>query len=122
MQKLEAVVQYGDFRGEAKADNADHGDIQALAKKHGISGAVVAVAFFSGETGKPYVYIHTAADDSVAFDDIEETAKQNGGVLHTKRHRIDDLSYAEFFELFKRFNIVLRYRYPSVSEIEYEDA
>ncbi len=119
MDTLTASVQYGDFKGEAKADNSDHDDIKALAARFGIEGAPVAVSFYSGEKGHQQVAIYTA-ETGGSFDDIEAQAKATGGTLRVKRHDLEGATVADLLKVFKRFSVVLRYRYPTVEEMVYE--
>ncbi len=119
METVTASVQYGDFVGEAKADDADRDGIAALAEKFGVKGWPVAVSFYSGERGFQCVAVFTA-ETGGSFDDIEAQAKANGGKLRVKRHDLEGASVTDLLNIFKRFDVVLRYRLPSVQVMEYE--
>lgn len=119
METVTASVQYGDFKGEAKADNSDHGDIAALAEKFGVEGRPVAVSFDSGESGFQHVAIYTPETDG-SFEDIEAQAKANGGKLRVKCHDLEGATVTDLLSIFKRFSVVLRYRFPSVQVMEYD--
>ena len=118
METLTATVQYGDFTGEAKADNADRDDIQVLAGKYGVKGYVVGASFYAGERGHIQIYVYTM--DTSAYDDIEAQAKANGGTVTVKQHRLEGVTIEEFLAAFKRFSVALRYRYESVKVMQYE--
>lgn len=119
METVTASVQYGDFVGEAMADNADRDDIAALVEKFGVEGRPVAFSFYSGERGFQSVAVFTPETGS-SFDDIEAQAKANGGRLRVKRHDLEGATVTELLNTFKRFHVVLRYRFPSVQVMEYE--
>ncbi len=119
MEILEASVQYGDFTGEAKGDANDSGGLDSLAKSHGIGGHVVGASLYSGENGYMAIAIYTT--DTNDFDKIEAAAKANGGKITVKKHDLEGVSIEKFLKAFKRFDVALRYRYPNVRVMEYED-
>jgi hypothetical protein len=119
METVIAAVQYGDFVGEAKADDADRGGISSLAAKFGIRGTPVAVSIYSGEGGFLQVALYTPEKDG-GGEDINAQAKANGGKLRVTKHTLQGATVADLLAVFKRFSVALRYRYPSVVEMEWE--
>ena len=119
MQILIATTQSADMMGEAKADRArPPNGLTEFAKARGVTGFPVAVSLNSIE-GSVFVAVY-ATDVGTNFDEIEDYAKSNGGVVPTKRFRIEGARLSDFLDLFKRFNVVLRVRMDSMKKIEYE--
>lgn len=102
MAKLEATVQYGDWKGRVAADGADKRDIHDFFRQMSPdAGMLVAWHVYVSEGGKPSLRgLFVAAPSMDAAASILDTAKPVPvNVVET------DLSADEFFKLFKRFSL-----------------
>jgi hypothetical protein len=123
-----ASVQYGDWKGEAKADTIDPplADIQKLLQKTGKSKSddfIIGISVWVGENKSntslaPVVTV--LAIPAASFKEAEKylTGRKPVKVRETKLK----LSFDEFFGLFKRFSIALGHSGLNVLKLSYKTA
>lgn len=121
MTYFSAGVQYGDWRGDVAADDADIGGIRDYIRKEGLlkeDDRVVGVAFYSG--GGDFVDVaalvvrgENAADFDAAIQDPPRKLPMESVDLK--------LSIADFFKHFKRFNIAIAPKGIEVIGREYDE-
>ncbi|WP_026619120.1 hypothetical protein M728_000781 [Ensifer sp. WSM1721] len=102
-----AGVQYNDLKGTAAADEADNTSIQTFFRGKGIpdNGFVVALRayYLSSDPGK--IGVRAVYADGDGFDSVNDQIQSTENLAFKE---LDiDLPLAEFFSLFKRFNVVL---------------
>jgi len=110
MEVFTASVQYDDLKGSVAADDADFKDSKSYLLEKGLiqdNEFVVGVKMFCGEHLKPgeknlYVSFFTVPDLK-GFSSIPEMLS-SGTDLELKEIHLD-MSFIEFFSLFKRFSI-----------------
>lgn len=93
--KVQADVQYNDFKGTAAADIADFSNLEDFLKRKGVDTNrynPVGVDFFSSYDSCSY---GVKCKDKEANNKLVEIRFESKG------------SYKEFFSLFKRFNVIL---------------
>jgi hypothetical protein len=109
---MKASVQYGDFKGTSAADISDHEDLEAAARRFGIDTSryePLGVRFYSG-------YKDFFSGSILALDRSQSTESEPYIV-----EIILDVSRDEFFDMFKRFDVVLLRRFTDYSESEVKD-
>ncbi|MGO7750510.1 hypothetical protein E0H65_22580 [Rhizobium leguminosarum bv. viciae] len=120
MEIFKASVQYGDWQGTASADDGHDIEFQSFLKDKGLIGEgayAVAIRFYNGENfDKPSVRVVVA--DGTGHDDVNAQINASG-ILRFKELEVE-LSLEEFFNLFKRFSIVLMSRDLGLEGREYE--
>lgn len=110
MEVFTASVQYDDLKGSVAADDADFKDSKSYLVEKGLiqdNEFVVGVKMFCGEHLEPdeknlYVSFFTVPDLK-GFSNIPEILRSDSG-LELKEIQVD-MSFIEFFSLFKRFSI-----------------
>ena len=124
MEMLSASVQYNDMIGEAAADQGDQHGFHAFAKEHGVDMDKywpVAVSLYAGTDDFQSVSVYAVEKAIVGSnaDEVSRYANAHGGTLQTKcfdtKATITDL-----LKSMKRFNVVLRWRYSAVKEIQFQ--
>jgi len=120
MEDFKASTQYADWQGSVQADDADNRSLQSFLKAKGIlddNSYAVAVKFYTGITfDKPWIRVVVA--DGTGFDSVNAQISAPGTL---KFKEVDvDLTLSEFFELFKRFSIVVTSRDLGLADREYE--
>ena len=121
--RFKAHVQYGDWKGTAAADNADKGAITTYMRNAGLldeSEFLVGFEFFVGETRAnvaPYFSARAYVLQADGFENARDAVlAQNPLPVVTKDLQLD---LASFFQLFKRFNVVLTHRGLDLRDKEY---
>jgi hypothetical protein len=120
LEDFKASTQYDDWKGTAAADDGHDVYIHSFLRDKGIldeNAHAVAIHFYTGENfDKPSIRVVVA--DGTGFDDV------NAQITSTYTLRFKevelDLSITEFFDLFKRFSIVLTSRDLGLEGREYE--
>ena len=103
MAKLEASVQYGDWKGKIAADGADKNDIhEFFRQKSPNAGMLVAWNLYVSDSGQPN--ISGLFVEYPSIDEAEKSLDTSNPVPVTVVK--EELSAEEFFKLFKRFDIV----------------
>lgn len=130
MGTFEASVQYGDWEGTAQADNADKREIHEYLKEKGLMKAsefLLGIDFFmSGEMGDdrkldpPIVRCSFLEQRGPDFESVQATLRSIQDPIPV-RVRDVELTLADFFRLFKRFNVVLTWRDLSLGGREYRE-
>jgi hypothetical protein len=111
---MKASVQYNDFKGTAAADISDHTSLNNFIENRGVDinrYKAIGAEFYSG-----YSDYFSA---SFICEDKELSTEQ-------KKHFVginfeNDISKDEFFELFKRFNVVIKERFGGLENLEIEE-
>jgi hypothetical protein len=126
MMVFDASVQYGDWKGTAKADRADQNEIRSLLRDRKLmrSGEfLVGLEVWVGEnhTGRPMVptisaYLIQAAN----FEQAQAFLREHDPVP-VRRVQIDNMTLDEFAARFKRFSIALGPRDLGFVGREYEE-
>lgn len=115
METLSPETQYNDMRGDSAADYSDHNNI----REFGFPGFPVGISFYSADDGNSQrVAVYTV--DCGSFDDVEEMATQNDGILQAKQHDLEKVTVTDLLRYFKRFNVTLQPRFKNVKRIEYD--
>ncbi|WP_108399067.1 hypothetical protein [Devosia submarina] len=108
-ETFRAEAQYGDWTGEAAADNTLENSIQALLEKRGQKQdgeILVGLNLYIGDNGYSSIsgYLVSAKDADEA-----RVLLQSAGVPEVKKVDIE-LTPAEFLQLFKLFNVTLSWQ------------
>ena len=109
---MKASVQYGDFKGTSAADISDHESLEEVAERIGIDLSryePVGVNFYFGYSDF-FSASFIARDKEKSTDDDPYMVKIN-----------HDLSRDEFFDMFKRLDVVLYSRFTDHDEGEVRD-
>ena len=126
MGTFRAGVQYNDWIGTAAADNAADLDLTKLLTDRGLAEEgefVVAAEIWVGENhGGPSqpprvnVFLATAQ----GYDNVKQKLKYEEDPLDLRKVGFD-LTFEEFFGLFKRFNVVISRRGLALDERTYRE-
>lgn len=111
---MKATVQYNDFIGTAAADISDHTDLNKFLASRGIEidrYEAIGASFYSG-----YSDFFSA---SIICIDRQQSTESNKFI--SKISFEDELDRDEFFNLFKRFNVVISTKNGNYSELEVKD-
>ncbi|WP_345873917.1 hypothetical protein [Shewanella algae] len=111
METFKASVQYNDLKGSAAADRADMTDAAKWLKDNGHINDefVVGISMWAGEnhgTHNDPVSVKFLVTELVGYDNIPEMLQASGEPIQVKEIRVD-MNIADFFALFKRFEITL---------------
>jgi hypothetical protein len=111
METFKASVQYNDLKGRAAADRADMTDAAKWLKDNGHINDefVVGISMWAGEnhgTHNDPVSVKFLVTELVGYDNIPEMLQASGEPIQVKEIRVD-MNIADFFALFKRFEITL---------------
>lgn len=111
METFKASVQYNDLKGSAAADRADMTDAANWLKDNGYINDefVVGISMWAGEnhgTHKDPVSVRFLVTELIGYDNIPEMLRASGEPIQVKEIRVD-MNIADFFALFKRFEITL---------------
>ena len=124
--RFKAGVQYGDWKGTAAADNADFSAMSKYLQQAGLLGTsefLVGFEVYVGETRgtePPFFSSRAFIIQSGDFETAKEAVdSQNPLPVEAKDL---DLKLADFFKLFKRFNLVLTHRGLDLENREYREA
>jgi hypothetical protein len=104
MERFEASVQYGDWKGSCAADDSDSQSLSVCLREAGYLSEeeiVVAIQFYASYGDFVYSYAYVMS--------FEERKKQiDGSAQDIEVRKIElQLTPAEFLKLFKRFDIFL---------------
>ncbi|MDW9583461.1 hypothetical protein GOB17_28100 [Sinorhizobium meliloti] len=115
-----AGVQYNDWKGTAAADGSDHLSLQTFFRERGVpDGAfVVAVRAYYMPSAPGKLSVRAVYADGDGFDSVNDQI-QSADTLRFKESDIE-LTFDEFFSLFKRFNIVLSQKGLGLDGREYK--
>jgi hypothetical protein len=111
---MKATVQYNDFIGTAAADISDHTDLNKFLASRGIDTdryKAIGASFYSG-----YSDFFSAA---IICIDRQQSTESNKFI--TKISFEDEFDREEFFDLFKRFNVVISTTHGNYSELEVKE-
>lgn len=111
METFKASVQYNDLKGSAAADYADMTDAAKWLKDKGYikDEFVVGISMWAGEnhgTHEDPVSVNFLATELIGYQNIPEMLQASGEPIEVKEIRVD-MNIADFFALFKRFEITL---------------
>lgn len=126
MGRFRAGVQYDDWRGTAAADSAFDLDLAEYLKMHGHMSnreVVVGVDVWVGENhGGPSVAPNITAfiADRDSFDTVKAMIENTPDPLDFRRVDLE-ISFEEFFGLFKRFDIVITRKGLELEGREYRE-
>lgn len=107
-----ASVQYDDWTGTAAADSADQNDAQEwlVAKGYKEPGEyLVGVSVYVGENRGPHkdpVYVSFLLAPQGTHDDVKARITSSGEHLKVRKVQVE-MKIADFFSLFKRFEVAL---------------
>jgi hypothetical protein len=112
---MKASVQYNDFKGSSAADISDHTTLNGFLESRGVNidrYNAVGAQFYAGYSD---------------FFSASIICKDNQLSTDTKKHIVsigfeNELSKEEFFELFKRFNVIITERFGGYENLEIEEA
>ena len=111
---MKASVQYDDFVGTAAADISDHTDLGRFLESKGVDierYEAIGASFYFGENN----YFSAAI---ICIDNEESSEKKK----HIIKMRFEKkFTYAEFFNLFKRFNVVVSSKYGDYENLDIDD-
>ncbi|MEQ1950565.1 hypothetical protein [Mesorhizobium sp. CN2-181] len=119
-ERFEAGVQYNDWKGTVAADEADNKSIQSFFRERcglGKDSYVVGIRMHE-HTSSRGMWVRAIVADGEGFDDVN-TQITAEGTLRFKEFDLE-LSYDEFFKLFKRFSLVLTTPSLKLDGREYE--
>ncbi|ACT49614.1 hypothetical protein [Methylovorus glucosotrophus] len=112
MQNFRASVQYNDLKGSVAADNADKNDAHKWLVENGYindSEYVLGIRMWAGEnqgTHRDPVSVTFLISELQGDRNIPEMVQASGEPLQVKEIRVD-MNIADFFALFKRFEVTL---------------
>ena len=111
METFKASVQYNDLKGSAAADRADMTDAAKWLKDNEYikDEFVVGISMWAGENHgahKDPVSVKFLVTELVGYDNIPEMLQASGEPIQVKEIRVD-MNIADFFALFKRFEVTL---------------
>jgi hypothetical protein len=111
MKVFKASVQYNDLKGSAAADRADMTDAAKWLKDNGhiTNEYVVGISMWVGENKGIYrdpVSVKFLVSSLNGYDNIPEMLQASNDPIKVREIRID-MNIADFFTLFKRFEITL---------------
>jgi hypothetical protein len=115
MQIFKASVQYNDLKGSVAADNADRNDAHKWLREKGYiqdGEYVLGIKMWAGEnhgTHRDPVSVTFLISELRGHNNIPEMIQASGEPLQVKEIRID-MNIADFFALFKRFEVTLSNR------------
>jgi len=112
METFRAAVQYNDIEGSAAADHADMGGAAKWLKDNGDINddeSVIGISMWAGEnhgTHKDPVRVSFLVSELKGYSSIPEMIKASGDPIQVKVVR-KDMNIADYFSLFKRFEVTL---------------
>lgn len=120
MAYFTAQAQYGDWSGDAEADDADVQAIRWYVKEKGIikkEDQVVGVRLYSGSN---FISISVLVVRDGNEGDFEEALRDRTRKLPVESVDVE-LTLPEFFKLFKRFSVALAPRGIDIAGREYDE-
>lgn len=112
MQNFKASVQYNDLKGSVAADNADNNDAHKWLVEKGLIHAgehVLGIRMWAGEnhgTHRDPVSVTFLISELQGHRNIPEMIQASGDPLQVKEICVE-MNIADFFGLFKRFEVTL---------------
>jgi hypothetical protein len=112
VQSFIASVQYGDFKGTAAADRADHGDVNEWLETKGLKQNgefLLGVTFYAGENhGKHQdpIWAEFLLASPAHHDTVKAMIETSAGPVPVRKVTAQ-MTVAEFLGLFKRFSVCL---------------
>ncbi|WP_421282770.1 hypothetical protein [Aeromonas veronii] len=112
METFKASVQYNHLTGSAAADRADMTDAAKWLKDNGYINDdefIIGISMWVGEKHGAHqdpVIVKFLVTELVGYDNIPEMLQASGEPLQVKEISVD-MKMANFFALFKRFEITL---------------
>lgn len=111
---MKAKVQYNDFVGSAAADISDNIDLERYLSSKGVDikkYEAIGASFYSG-------YSSFFSLSIICIDKDKSTDEKQHLVSITFD---EEISRDEFFELFKRFNVVISKKYGNYNHLEIDE-
>lgn len=108
---MKASVQYNDFQGSSAADISDHTTLNKFIETRGVNTErykSIGAKFYAG-----YSDFFTA---SIICEDTELSTEEKKYIVSIGFE--NELTKDEFFELFKRFNVVISQRFEGYENLE----
>lgn len=119
-EEFTASVQYDDWKGTAAADGSDHISLHTFFRERGVpeGGFVVAVRSYYLPSSPGKMHVRAVYADGDGFDSVNEQI-QSADKLRLKELDLE-LTFEEYFSLFKRYNVVLTSKGLGLDGREYE--
>lgn len=106
---LKASVQYDDWTGTVAADDSDDDDVCTLLRQMGMlddTETLVAVKFYaSPDSQQNFISVKAIVANASGLDEVAKQLQSDVPLSLTERDL--DVSIQEYFNLFKRFEVVL---------------
>lgn len=112
VQSFSASVQYGDFKGSAAADRADHGDVNEWLETKGLKQKgefLLGITLYAGENhGKHQdpIYAEFLLASPAHHNTVKSMIETSSSPVPVRKVTAQ-MTVAEFFGLFKRFSVYL---------------
>ena len=112
VQNFTASVQYGDFKGTAAADRADHGDANEWLEKKGLKQTgefLLGFTLYAGENPGKHedpIYAEFLLALPGDHDTVKAMIETSAGPVPVRKVTTQ-MTLVEFFGLFKRFSVHL---------------
>jgi hypothetical protein len=119
MPRFSANVQYDDWKGTAAADDADARAIRKYLRENGFLNDGEFLVGFELYSGESHFAVRAFIVDADDFEGAVKEIAQNPPV-HTSIRELP-LSRDQFFEMFKRFNIVLTQKGLDLDGVDYRE-
>lgn len=111
---MEASVQYNDFIGSAAADFSDHTDLNKFLSSRGVDTEryeAIGASFYSG-------YSDSFSASIICIDKENSTDEKK---YVTKIGFENEFTRDEFFDLFKRFEVVITQKHGNYENLEIDE-
>lgn len=108
---MKADVQYNDFIGSAAADISDHTELEAFLRRRGVDTKryeAIGAQFY-------HSYAHFF-NGSVICIDHQKSTEEKKHIVSMDFQR--EFSHEEFFDLFKRFNVMVTKQYYGYEDMK----
>lgn len=112
---MKATVQYNDFIGTAAADISDHFSLQDFLENRNVNTEkyeAIGAEFYCGYSDFFSI--------SIICVDKERSTNGNRHLVNIEFEK--ELTKDEFFDLFKRFNVVITQKYGNYEHLEIEES
>jgi hypothetical protein len=119
-EQFQAHAQYDDWKGTVAADDADNLSVQQFFRDKGVdeNAYVVGLRMFEQSSNRGRPWVRAIVADGHGYDDVNAQISQPG-TLRFKEVDIE-LTFEEFFSMFKRFSVVLSRRGLGLEGRDYE--
>jgi len=114
-ERFVASVQYDDWKGTSAADSADDNSPNSWLEDNGYSGpddVLIGITMFAGENHGQHqdpVYVEFMLMPLEGHDNIKSKLDAGGDPVEVKRVGVE-MNLADFFGLFKRFNVAFSFK------------